>query len=396
MQMTNLSREKRPFHLYTYLIMLYYLLVPMEDFLTGSAGKYIAIFIIFLGVYSMRWKIYFKNNCVNWCLVYLLVLSFISIAWASDVSVAMERNVAYLLVPGLALLVGQLPFSEEEQEAIVSAGIAGGLAAAAYFIIPGRLDLLYRMHEIGTDKNVFAAGMLLPLALSVKRAVSSGKAGKIFYFGCSLVFLLVILRTASRGALVGVVAFALVYGFYASKGNRFRTFIGAAGILVFVCFVVLPFVPEIIKQKLFDKQSYAKVVSSRDDRVAIWRIAFTHIIPQSLPFGVGSGCAPLRMEPFCGGRWGIHNTYINMLCEYGIFGLPVFLWMLWSLFREKIRQKDLIEAALLAGICVIIFFLDAYARKYLWNIIMLLMIDKKARRLENVAMSHCDTMTNVR
>ena len=115
MQMTNLSREKRPFHLYTYLIMLYYLLVPMEDFLTGSAGKYIAIFIIFLGVYSMRWKIYFKNNCVNWCLVYLLVLSFISIAWASDVSVAMERNVAYLLVPGLALLVGQLPFSEEER-----------------------------------------------------------------------------------------------------------------------------------------------------------------------------------------------------------------------------------------------------------------------------------------
>ena len=374
MQMTNLSREKRPFHLYTYLIMLYYLVVPMEDFLTGSAGKYIAIFIIFLGVYSMRWKIYFKNNCVNWCLVYLLVLPLVSIAWASDVSVAMERNVAYLLVPGLALLVGQLPFSEEEREAIVSAGIAGGLAAAAYFIIPGRLDLLYRMHEIGTDKNVFAAGMLLPLALSVKRAVSSGKAGKIFYFGCSLVFLLIILSTASRGALMGVVAFALVYGFYASKGNRLRTFIGAAGILVIVSLVVLPIVPEYIIQRLFDIQSYLTVINNGGDRIEFWRHAFQDIIPQNLPLGVGSGCAPLWLGRYYTMNWGMHSTYVTMLCEYGLFGLPVFLGLLWSLFRRKIKENDLSEAALLAGMCVIIFFLDAYPRKFLWNVIMLLML----------------------
>lgn len=380
MQMTNLSRENRPFHLYTYLIMLYYLLVPMEDFLTGSAGKYIAIFIIFLGFYSMRWKIYFKNNCANWCLVYLLVLSLVSIAWATDVSVAMERNVAYLLVPGLALLVGQLPFSEEEREAIVSAGIAGGLAAAAYFIIPGRLDLLESMHLLETDKNVFAAGMLLPLALSVKRAVSSGKARKIFYFGCILVLLLIILSTASRGALVGVAAFAFVYGFYASKGNRFRAFIAMVGILVLVYLVVLPMIPEQIVQRLFNKQSYLTLINSRGDRIAFWRHAFQDIIPQNLPVGVGSGCAPLWLGHYYTMDWGMHNTYVTMLCEYGLFGLPAFLGMLWSLFRRKIKENDLPEAALLAGMCVIIFFLDAYSRKFLWNVIMLLMIECTAER----------------
>ena len=74
-------------------------------------------------------------------------------------------------------------------------------------------------------------------------------------------------------------------------------------------------------------------------------------------------------------NWGMHSTYVTMLCEYGLFGLPVFLGLLWSLFRRKIKENDLSEAALLAGMCVIIFFLDAYSRKFLWNVIMLLMIE---------------------
>ena len=84
--------------------------------------------------------------------------------------------------------------------------------------------------------------------------------------------------------------------------------------------------------------------------------------------GFGAGCAPLRLSSIYSVSKGVHNTYLNMFLETSFLCLPVFIAMLVDLFRKLIKNKRAVEIAALAGICVVIFFLDSYAKKFFWNL----------------------------
>lgn len=387
MQMYDSTSAGARFHQYTPLIMMYYLFAPMEDLLTGSMGtvaKYIAMFIIFLGLVSTGGELHLNYSSINKCLIYLMLLSAASCLWATDRAVAINRNVAYLLIPGLAFFVGQLDFSPKERESIITAAIVGGIATAIYLVISGQINLgsMQRLQLTkANDQNGFAASIFLPFGLCVGRILNQELWKKCAYAGLSLLFLFIILLTGSRGALLGVFAFVLAFAFFSQKGKRARTIIGVLALLVLAYYVVLPLLPEYIQKRLFNNDSYVKTMNANENRTAFWKLAFTEIFPKHPVLGVGAGCTPLWLGRFYSTNRGMHNTYINMLCEYGVLGLPIFLWMLWSLFYEKKKQGKLIELALLTGICVIVFFLDAYPKKYFWNVLMLLMIEPK--RIEN-------------
>ena len=90
--------------------------------------------------------------------------------------------------------------------------------------------------------------------------------------------------------------------------------------------------------------------------------------------GLGPGCVSNKLVSYYGFAKGIHNTYLNMLCEFGILGLPAFLLMIVSILVRSHKRKFYIGMAMLLGICTTILFLDAYAKKFFWNIIMLIFI----------------------
>lgn len=369
------------FHQYTLLIMLYYLFAPMEDVLTGSIGtvaKYIAIVIMVLGFVNLNGEITLKSDTPSNCIVYLLVLSAASCIWATDRATAIHRNTAYLLVPGLAFFVGQLEFSAKERDYIITASIVGGLVTIAYLVLMGQIDLTgtQRMHLTeGNDQNNFAAHLFLPFGLSVIRAIKYGGKRRVLYLGIGMLLLYMILMTGSRGALVAILVSVLVFVFFSSGEKRLRLLLLMIAAFALAYFVVLPMLPEHIQARLFDSESYKNTANAEENRVAFWRLAITEIFPKRPVLGVGAGCVPIWLGKFFSTNRGMHNTYINMLCEFALFGLPVFLRMLYALFIKKKREGNPGEIALLAGICVIIFFLDAFAKKFFWNIIMLLMID---------------------
>ena len=84
--------------------------------------------------------------------------------------------------------------------------------------------------------------------------------------------------------------------------------------------------------------------------------------------------APSLLYNFYGFYKGVHNTYLNMIAEFGILGIPAFVIMLVSMLRRSRRAKFVLGFALLAGMCVIIFFLDSYFKKFFWNVILLVII----------------------
>lgn len=383
MQRRNIKDSGAEINQYTLFIMLYYLLAPMEDILTGKFGtvaKYLAIIIVFFGFVNNNGGITLKPSTASNCIIYLTVLSVASCIWATDRSVAMHRNVAYLLVPGLAWFVGQLEFSAKEKEYIITASIVGGLLTVGYLVLKGQINItgVQRMQLTeGNDQNNFAALLYLPFSLCFIRAFGQNLKKSTLYIGFALLFAYMILMTGSRGALLSMLLFLMVYILFSQGKKRVRMLVCALIALVIAYFVILPLLPESLRSRLFDNDSYTRTINSEENRIAFWKLAFTEIIPKNLLLGVGSGCTPLWLGKFFSRNRGMHNTYINMLCEYGILGLPVFLGMLYSLFIEKKRQGNAAEIAQLAGICLIILFLDAYPKKFFWNIITLLMIDVK-------------------
>lgn len=136
-------------------------------------------------------------------------------------------------------------------------------------------------------------------------------------------------------------------------------------------YILKSFLPSDLYNRLFTIENYTSHGAGRTD---IWDILFKDIIPDMGVFGLGAGCVSVKLTSYYGFAKGVHNTYINMLCEFGILGLPAFITMIFSVLIRNYKNKFFIGMAMLLGICTTIFFLDAYAKKFFWNIIMLIFI----------------------
>lgn len=362
--------------------MLYFCIAPFEDLLTGSFGtvaKYLALIIAFFGLTRIKnWSLSLSKSHV--CIIWLMVLSVISCLWAIDFNVAVGRISAYLTVPGICLFVSMLEFSKKEYDAIANSAIVGGVLASLYIISENGTNYLssgrITLNE-NNDPNNLAALLLLPLGLAIGKVFTvSNTLPRLSYMFSVVVMIFVFFLTGSRGGLLGLISFFVAYLLFAKKYKKSSALFGVIMLLVVVMIVVIPILPEEIVNRLFN-DSIAGVDGTGSGRTKIWKIVLTKIIPYNFIMGVGPGCMPEALMEFYGYVKGVHNTYLNMLGEYGILGLPAFLVMLYDKWHNQYKLKQYIEAALLVGICVIIFFLDSYAKKFFWNIIMLIIINEK-------------------
>jgi len=100
--------------------------------------------------------------------------------------------------------------------------------------------------------------------------------------------------------------------------------------------------------------------ATRSDREVIWGLA-VRVFLQRPAFGVGPGCfGPYAAENLnlssLGGYYGenpgrlwnkaLHNTYYQILSEFGAVGSAIFLWMLWDFFKRNraLRKRERIGA----------------------------------------------------
>lgn len=366
-------------HLHTLLFVLYFLFAPMEDILTssiGTLGKFLAIAIIATGISELRGKLRLKLDVKNTCMLLLMLLTLLSLLWSIDVESTIGRFQPYLLLPSLCIFTSMLDFSERDYAWITTASIIGGLLTAIYLLKTGNTITAYNRATLNdvNDPNNLAAQLLLPATL-VWGGIMRTKGWRRILFAISFTFLsLSVLMTGSRGGLLSLLAMVHVYLFFA--GVFKRTYVFFLTFLMVFCIVhFLPdFLPETLRRRMFSIDSYT---SGGAGRQSLWEIAVFDIVPKIGLFGFGAGTSGIKMQEHIGYIKGIHNTYLTLIVEYGLLGLPIFLTMLISFFRSKINQRYIIGTSLLVGICVVIFFLDSYAKKFFWNVILLLVIHEQ-------------------
>lgn len=385
----SMIRRREYTHFYTYFLMVYFLLAPFEDILNssiGSLGKYLALVIAVVGIFESngRIKISFKGG--NLALMCLMVLGLISCIWALDPNVALGRNVAYLTLTGFYLFVGSLEFSEKEYEKIVQAAVLGGIVTAIYILMNGYTGGSGRTYlNEENDPNNLAALLQLPLAMSFHMAMKKETKMRPVYIGIVALTLFVLLLTGSRGGMISTAVFFLAYFLFSKAYKKIGMFAGLVILVIIIWQFVLPALPEDISARLFETDYNAEMETG--SRAVIWRVVFRYLLPKTPAYGVGAGCAPYALMEWFRSVKGVHNTYLCMLCEYGVLGLPFFVGFLWIKLRKQIKMSHYTEASLMLCIFVTIFFLDSYAKKFFWNVMMLAAIADKAGEAQTAELS---------
>jgi len=360
------------------LLALYFFLAPFEDLLTskvGTLGKFIIILVmgIFLLPIVRRKKAVFSQEIwkLTGLVIYLIFLAWLSVVWASDIPTAISRNSAYTTLPLVFIVFSMHSYSESEYRLLKNAALFGGLTAIVYILFTQGVQhvLAGRMTINGNnDPNNLAALFLLPIGFAFDYMIETKGWRKLFFIFSFVILVYFTLLTGSRGGLLSTMVLVLAYCFtkgYTKKFGRILLFIG---IVAIVAVIIVRYLPEAIFNRLFSYESYENAAQNSTQRGVIWKHVIVDVIPNMKLWGYGSGCAPLVLGEIYGYVKGVHNTYLCMIIEYGILGIPCFMLLLIRLIKKIKKKEKTIEFALLFGIMCSIFFLDAYAKKFFWNV----------------------------
>lgn len=203
---------------------------------------------------------------------------------------------------------------------------------------------------------------------------SRAKIFRVGYSAYSITLAFILLATGSRGASLALFAFLVIYVLSIKVFREYRRIIIACALLAIAIVIVINFLPNEIYVRLFDLTSYTSDFSIKGARSDIWRTTILTIVPSMGVFGLGSGCGVVALQTVYGFMKGTHNTYLNMLLEYGVLGLPLFVSWIFVVGRRLKFNQNFYLLSLFIGMCVVIFFLDSYAKKFFWNAMMAIVI----------------------
>jgi len=205
------------------------------------------------------------------------------------------------------------------------------------------------------DPNDFAFFLLPAVALGV--AVRRTTRCRWPWDLATVVVLVALLGTLSRGALVGLVAMVVLA--VAAGMVRLRGAVGLAVVVGVVAGLVAATFPSLVSVSLQQKDFVAQ--QNVSERLDLWTAAAEMTVAHPV-LGMGPGAFALHHRDYLTGLPDdvnhpldvAHNTWLELSSELGVLGLAAFVAMLavafaqaWSGWR---RRRDPVAAAVCAGL----------------------------------------------
>lgn len=350
---------------------LYFAITIFEPFLNGIIGsvtKYY-IFVVMLLLLGSRRKLRFMR--LQMVYVIWLLYKVFSLLWSKDYStfhvhiVSQVGNVIFLFI-----LLGV----DIDEKTLISIKWTYWVASAIMGFLSLFFTTAFKIYEenrqtltilgVTTDPNDLAAFIMIGICISLNNLFFQ-KELRLLSSVILLVNIFACFKTGSRAGLVTVITLAIFCIVYAQKdakpSAKLRNIVLFLIAIYAVYYIVVNYLPISITQRLFDFQSYAG--GSRRD--IIWSNAWNMYTKDLLSvfFGIGWGTVS-----------GVHNTFLAMLCNVGLFFtllfmLPIFKRLLWA-----IKRHAFFPALILIGEFVPSFFIEAINKRFFWNAIIILFL----------------------
>ena len=163
--------------------------------------------------------------------------------------------------------------------------------------------------------------------------------------GLSAVLLLVVmLRTQSRGAFIGVVVGMGPALFWRAMKRPVRVLI----VMTALALIVGPQIPPSVWERLsgIEKLTSTSTIAEADpegsaaQRFEIKKVALRIFLANPV-FGIGLGAYPFENARYAPeiGRKDTHDTYLRLLAEVGLPGCLLWCALIWSVLRFAVRQR---------------------------------------------------------
>lgn len=227
----------------------------------------------------------------------------------------------------------------------------------AWLDVENNPGITTRVYSVFNNPNILAEYLVMIIPLSVSIFWYTKRLSKkIIFLGTTLIMVLALVLTSSRGGWIGFAFSALVFILLIEK----RLLLTLIPITIGGLFLL----PDSIINRIMSIANVSD--SSNAYRITMWRISL-EIIRDNWVAGVGFGHLPfkqtfesyIRTMP----TYHAHNTYLETAAEMGIPGLVAFLLFLFVLFKYGIKilvkQDDkyirVMSAGALSGLGGVLF-----------------------------------------
>lgn len=272
-----------------------------------------------------------------------------------------------------------------------------GLTSYIYFLIEKDFFIdtykLVTLRFLGSfeDPNLCAFYFILIFFVSLLNfKILKNKLLRFFMLGISILSLIIIILTMSRGGWLAISGAGAVYILmYIKKLKKESLFIIISVVIVLLLSVDLDyfFQQGKITDYMVDRIQDSLVTDVEDiNRVQLMKAAFS-MGNDNFLFGVGKGSFPLNSYKYLSKdntqykmQYIPHNTILGFYAQQGIVGLLIFItlpgYILYSMIKSK-RKQNLYFIPLFAGLFIHSMTINVENVRFLWYILGLMLASEK-------------------
>lgn len=366
---------------------IYFMLLPFDFYQIGSFGtisKLASLFPIGLCVisqmashHSIKIKL---NSITKWGLAHVLI-ACISMIITVSFSTSKTAVITLITNMGMVILMGtSYKYNENEVKWLEWCLIISGwitVLLMAMFSSFSQNRMTFGVGENAKDSNYLCGFMLYAFCYYFKKLIETKK---IKYLVPLILFLVMQLRTGSRGALLAfiIVAIASTMVSDTEKKNKRNTVFGILilSLLFWVVWrVVLPRINPLIGERytVLYLQQYGTV-----GRTNIWAYLidkYIHSNPLRQLIGYGYGTTHIVNE--MGGvsaHHVAHNLYIDNLISIGILGALTQIFFQISCIRSARKTDHTLAICVFLGYIAMCMSLSMTSYKPLWALVIMILI----------------------
>lgn len=311
----------------------------------GSVYRWITLLVFFFCIVKNKAKIRIAKTSMPIFLAmsFMVGFSVFSMIWGTSISEGIKGALSFILMYLVAIVFVSFDYGKSRlSERLDQFWIAVGIISACLFIFGDRAKIgLYgsrtslRILGTSTDPNEFAGLFAVPLAVNVYYAFTAKGRKRIINILAMAVEMFVVLLSGSRGAMIAcIISMTLTILFCIQMSIKNILILSIVVLLLAVVFAryVLPLVPAdiLVRMKL-----QTILNDGGGGRSTIWESALEQYWNGNvfrILFGYGANGLIAVGERGATGT--MHNYYLQVLTNFGLVGLGIYLNLFWKAVRR--------------------------------------------------------------